>query len=190
MIEPLTAPATTRAAVLFERFAASIANRLEHEFPWADPDLVSEAAVEAILEAAHDDSAFDPHRGSYESFLYWLAREHVRTALRSEKRRKAREEKKAAATVTQADSAAPYRDDDACDSAEIQQLRDTLARTDAERAVLDLWLAGVNSPSDVAHELGFGSDADAVRRARALLARLRQRIHRERERRLKSESSP
>ncbi len=111
--------------------------------------------------------------------MYWIARGFLRTCLRSERRRKVREAKKAANAVTHDEEAAPP----SCEDHDERLLCDVAARlahTDTERAVLALWLRGVNSPPDVARELGFGTDADAVRRARVLLDRLRQRIHRER----------
>lgn len=181
MQEPLPPALSTLAGELYLRHAEAVVSRLQREFHWVHEDDIAEAAVEAILSAARDSRDFNPDRGSFDTYLLLQARDHVRTRLRSEKRRKERESKKAAMDVTPALSPAPSNvdEDDAPDPSLVQELLAALTHTESERAALRLWMQGIDSPADIALRLGYGSDEAAVRRAATLMARLRQRIHRE-----------
>lgn len=164
----------TRAADLFERFTDRLTARLVRRYPGVDEQLVADAVVEAIIAAAA------PGGDASELAMGRHARDRLRVFFRSDRRRRAREEK----SVTTDIAAAPSPADEAADrelaarDREIAgRIRVRVAVTNDERAALDLWLAGVTDPADLAAKLGIAR-ADAVR----VLARFRKRIERERRR--------
>ncbi len=167
------------AGVLFEERARGVEDRLRRAVPYAHPDDVSEAVVEAILSHAREPEKYDPAH-PLDGFLFLNAKSRLKDHFRSEQRRKVREEKNARDRVTRDGAAALHpSDEDTPDPELVRKLMDAIARTAAERAVFALWLDGVNAPAEVARRLNYGADADAVRRAKTLLDRLRQRVHRE-----------
>ena len=97
------------------------------------------------------------------------ARQHLRVRLRSDGRRRRREEI-FARSVTARRSATPTLEDEAAVGELAAASRPRIARTPQEAAALALWLDGVADPAGVAAQLGL-APADAT----TLMARLRQR---------------
>lgn len=160
-------PDRTLAADLFERFSDSLESRLARWYRGVDPQIVADAVVEAILAAAQ------PGGDTSEWAMARYARDRLRVFLRSQSRRKKREEK----SVTTDIAAAPSP----LEVLEVRELaancREIIATTEVERRALDVWLTGVTDPAELAAKLGIERQ-DAVR----VLARFRQRIKRERDR--------
>jgi DNA-directed RNA polymerase specialized sigma24 family protein len=181
---PLTHDARTVAADLFERFASLVVNRLARAFPGTDGQILCDACVQAILEISRDPARYQQERGSLRSFLLGAARRRLGTFLRSDRRRRQREQEKAIDPVT-AEAPAERSSLEQLASLELaDRARAAIALTDEERGVLDLWLLGQADVTAYATTLGW---TDLPRdqqeaRLRQIQARLRQRLHRYRER--------
>jgi len=78
------------AELLLERLVCEVAGR----FRGTDPQLVSDAVTDALLDYCARPSGFDPSQGiPLSRFLAHAARRNVSNLLRGERRRKTREEK-------------------------------------------------------------------------------------------------
>ncbi len=157
----------TLAADLFERFAEPLATRLSRRYRGVDSQVIEDAVIEAILVAARTGA------DSSEAAMYRHARGRLRIQLRSETRRRNREKN----SVTNPRPVAPSPADEVDIRELAAALRPRIAHTDVEIRALDLWLAGVVTPVELAQKLGL-EPSEIV----TLLARFRQRIRRERER--------
>ncbi len=157
----------TLAAALYERHSDALEARLAGRYRGVDPQVIADAVVEAVLAAAK------PGGDACEWAMARHARDRLRVFLRSQTRRKRREEK----SVTTDLAAAPSP----LEVVEVRELaatcRESIAATDDERRALDVWLSGVTDPAELASRLGIERE-EAVR----VLARFRQRIKRERDR--------
>src|SRR5262245_56342942 len=60
--------------------------RLRHRFPRGDPDLLLQAAHDAVLELIRKPQRFDPQRGSLEAYLFRAAARNLMNAWRAEAR--------------------------------------------------------------------------------------------------------
>lgn len=158
----------TRAAELYRLFAKSVYRLLRSRCPWADPEWLADAVVDAILvlAAAPGDVS--------EQMLINSAYGKVGTHLRSEQRRINRE-KNVRASVTESSSAATSVLEEIADRELLRLYEDRIARTPAERDLLALWMGGCVHPADAADTLGL-PEAEVV----TMYARLRQRMMRER----------
>ncbi len=174
--------ARTRAADLYQRFAAWADAALRRRYPGADPDRVADAVVDGLLALAADDGLADGDDGELKRRIYRHAKDRLRVAFRSERRLKVRERKKAERTVTTVSPADLLPLEEAADPAFVRELRDEIARTADERAALDRYLSGETAPAAIAAALGWGDSAAAAAQAHRLLARLRQRLCRARAR--------
>ena len=158
----------TLAAALYERHSDALEARLAGRYRGVDPQAIADAVVEAVLAAAK------PGGDACEWAMARHARDRLRVFLRSQSRRKRREEK----SVTTDLAAAPSP----LELLAIRELaaacRETIATADDERRILDVWLTGVTDPAELAAKLGVERE-EAVR----VLARFRQRMKRERDRR-------
>ncbi|MCI0465060.1 MAG: sigma-70 family RNA polymerase sigma factor [Gemmataceae bacterium] len=182
--QPLTPDARTRAADLYQAQARAVTSRLARRFSGTDPQLISDAVVQAILQLSAHPERYHPQRGSLRAFLTGAARRILATLLRSARRRHQREGKKASDPVTTAASAARNPLEELADREIATRLRQSLDLDPQEGAVLDLWLLGESDTRAYAAALGLATGTpeeqeEVVRRA---LARLRQRLHRLRER--------
>ena len=158
---PLTPDARTLAADLFERYATPVVGRLTRAFPAADPATVCDAFVQAVLEISQDFGRYDPAQASLENFLARATRRTLGNLLRSERRRREREQKKMSGAVTAEASA---------DRSVLERLadraREAAAHNEGERRALDLWLLGERDPA------AYAGHVEAIVRDRALAARL------------------
>ena len=177
---PLTPDARTLAADLFERYATPVLGRLTRAFPAADPATVCDAFVQAVLEISQDFGRYDPAQASLENFLARATRRTLGNLLRSERRRREREQKKMSGAVTAEASADRSVLERLADRELADRAREAAAHNEGERRALDLWLLGERDPAAYAAALGLGGlppdeQEAGVHRA---LARLRQRLHR------------
>lgn len=159
----------TRAAELYRRFARPVYRRLQSRCPWADPEWLADAVVDAIL-----DLTATPGDVS-EQILLNRAYGKAGTHLRSEQRRMNRE-KNARASVTKPTSAAATVLEELAVREQLRLYEDRVARSPAERDLLALWMGGCVHPADAAVTLGL-PEAEV----RKMAARLRKRLSRERE---------
>jgi hypothetical protein len=162
---PLFDDERTRAAELFETFAEPIAERLAKRYQGVDPQRIADAIVEAILCASCEwaDFGANPMRKMSE-----YARQVLRRFLRGETRRRRREHEH------QIEATAEMLLDD---RELAESIRRELAHSSDESRVLDLWLQGHTAPADVGTRMGWSE-----REASVVLDRIRQRIHRLKER--------
>lgn len=167
----------TKAAALFVRYADTLGARLVRRYRGVDPDLVSSAAVDAIMSAATDPDFPTPDDPDCAIRLARMARDRLRSTLRSEARRRLRETKYQN-DVTSGRSDGPEPHERLEDRELADDLRRRIAPNHLEAAALDLMLSGVSNPADLAARLNID-----LRPARILSDRLRQRICRERRRR-------
>jgi RNA polymerase sigma-70 factor (ECF subfamily) len=180
--EPLTSDARTRAADLYAAHAEHIAGRLAAHHPGADPQMVSDAAVRAILLFTGKFERYDPQRGSPRSYLFGFARRVLAGLLRSERRRRRREKEKAIDPVTTFFPCGQPVLEALADRELAEQVRASLRLNPEDERVLDLWLQGEKDTGVYAAGMGLADrppeeQAEAVGRA---LNRLRQRLHRAR----------
>ncbi len=177
---PLGPDARTLAADLFERFAAPVLGALARRYPHLDPQLLCDAFVRAVLQLSQNFGRYDPDRGSLRHFLAGAARRELRDLLRSEFRRRRREQEKMAGAVTgEASVARPFLEELA-DQELAQRARDAIALTEAERRVLELWLRDETDVAVYAAALDLTAlpPDEQERTVARVLARLRQRAHR------------
>ena len=172
---PLSADARTLAAERFARFGEHVATRLLRRYRGVDPDAVTDAVVEAILAAPADEP--DVTR-----FLYSFARQRLRVVLRGNSRRRHREEKYSRLPVTAGRTGDPSPIEALAGDELAAELRTRIAPSAEDRAVLDFWLAGVTDPTELAKRLGYPPGESGRAMAVTVLARLRKRIQRERDR--------
>jgi DNA-directed RNA polymerase specialized sigma24 family protein len=142
--------------------------------------MVSDAVVGAILHVSAHFERYHPGRGSLRAFLYGVARRLLGVRLRSERRRRWREQKKAAGPVTRTAAGGQSPADELADRELAERLRASLGLTPEEERVLDLWLLGEKETGVYAAALGLTDrppeeQTEAVART---LNRLRQRLHR------------
>jgi len=177
---PLTPDARSRAADLFETHAEAVARRLGARFPGADPQKVSDAVVRAILDLSEHPERHDAARAPLEAFLTGAAARVLRTLLRGDRRRRAREEKKAIDPVTAFVPAARSQLDELANRDLAERVREALRLTPEEDRALDLWLVGEKDLAAYVEALGLTGlpQAEQAEEVRRVLARLRQRIHR------------
>jgi hypothetical protein len=117
-----------------------------------DPENLYDAFILALLEISKTPGKFDPDRGSSLSdFLYGAAGQHLRTLVRSDRRRQLRDEKKGKALVADEYSAARSILDALADSDEAEQARNKVAWTPEELDILRLWELGY-SDAEIANE--------------------------------------
>ncbi|MCL4847473.1 MAG: response regulator [Acidobacteria bacterium] len=111
---PLSRTERVTLADLVDVLQPAIERALRGACPLADPDHVTDAAVDALLEARRSLARFDPTRGV--SFAQWVglaARRNLLNRLRAERRRRAREDRYArgaTAAVGPADDDEPGED--------------------------------------------------------------------------------
>lgn len=172
---PLTADARIRAAELFTRHAEPVAARLRRRYHGVDPDRVADAVVEAIL-------AVPPGEPDESRYLFAHARQRLRVFLRGDTRRRRREEKYADGVVTSGRIIGPSPDSLAITRELAAAARARIALTAEDVRILDLWLAGVTDPSELAARLGLPVGDGGRHQAVTMLARLRKRLERERQR--------
>lgn len=164
-----------RQAVLFEQHVDRATAYLVRRYSGVDPQAAADAAVDGVMQVSRLNE--EPES------VYWaivrVAKDRLRSHLRSETRRR-RREKIAGDRVTERQSAAPSalddaiaRETDAETRAAAAPFRDELARTDLERTAFDAWMDGTSRPADLAALLDCG-----VEGATRLLARFRQRLKR------------
>lgn len=160
----------TTAAELYSQFADKLLTRLKCEFYYADEDVLADAVVDAVMRRARSSQPED------ESVLYRTARDSVRSAVRSDNRRR-KWEKMFDPGVTEFRSAALPVVEAVSRREQFDLYRGRIARTDTEQDVLDLWLNGYSEVREVARLTDL-SEANA----KATLNRFRQRCFRERPR--------
>lgn len=178
--EQLTPDARTLAADLYAAHAEAVAARLARRFPDSDPQAVSDAVVQAVLELSARFDRYDPERGSLKALLTGAAVRVLQTIRRSEWRRRRREQKKAIDPVTPAAPVARSLLDELADRDLAERIRASLDVNPEDRRAFDLWLLGERDVGAYAAALGLGGLAPGAQRraVRRWLARLRQRIHR------------
>jgi hypothetical protein len=148
----LTTDERTRAADLFEAHHEEVVSRLIRALPSLDRAMLHDAFVRALLEISKTPGKFDPHRGSSVSdFLYGAAGQHLRTLVRSDRRRQRRDQEKGKTLVADEHSAARTILDTLADSEEAEQARNKVARTAEEQDILRLWELGY-SDAEIANE--------------------------------------
>jgi hypothetical protein len=179
MAEPHLSPDTrTLAADLFVQCHQPVLARLAARYPFIDRDLLHDAFVQALLELCADPGRFDPARGAWRSLLVGAARRALRGLIRSDLRRRSREEKWAAG-VAEAGSAARSFLEELADRELAEAVRRAVARTEEERQVLRLWEAGVEDAAEWARVVGRDGDGDGVgERVRRVCGRLTARLRR------------
>ena len=115
-------------------------------------------------------------------FLYSFARQRLRIVLRGDTRRRRREEKYSQRPVTVGRTGDPSPSETLAAGELADDVRGRIAPTPADRAALDAWLSGVCDPAELAETLGYPPGDAGRQQAVAVLAKLRQRLHRERKR--------
>jgi hypothetical protein len=173
MTEPRLSPdARTLAADLFAECHGPVLARLAGRYPFLDRDLLHDAFVLALLDLCACPGRFDPARGAWRALLAGAARRALRPLVRSDRRRRLREEKRALRVAGEA-VAARCPLDDLADRELAEAARAAVARTEEERQVLRLWELGVEDPAEYARALGREGDPDGVP---ALVKQVRDRM--------------
>ena len=167
---PLNDDARTRVAELYQRHAVAVTDRLLARYRSADPQLVADAVVEALLRvaASGEHSAPNGHLR-----IARIARDRLRSKFRTDTRRKAREENYATDFVTEQGSGGPSTDDAASDREAATRFRDQIVSNHEEEIVLNAWLDGHTNPHEIAPRTGLASHT-----VKTILARIRKRISR------------
>jgi hypothetical protein len=168
----LSPDARTLAADLFAECHEAVLVHLAARYPFVDRDLLHDAFVQALLELCACPGRFDAARGAWRALLLGAARRALRPLVRSDRRRRLREEKRAV-RVAGAAAAARYPLDELADRELAEQARRAVARTEEERQVLRLWEMGVEDPAEYARALGREDSPEGVA---VLVKRVRDRL--------------
>ncbi len=163
----------TSAADLFVNHHEEVLERLQRRNPSADFADLSDAFLQALFELADAPDKYNPHRGSsVTDFLVGASQRRLLTLLRSDRRRRAREEKVGRAV---ADEASAARDPlDKLDDAEWVKRAQDVAQDDRERRVLDFWALDY-SDAEIAEKLDL--PPQEVRRIRDRLTKRLARLN-------------
>jgi hypothetical protein len=170
----------TLAADLFAHYHEPVLAWLARRCRSVDRDLLHDAFVQTLLEICRKPERFDPARGNLGAFLRGATWRTLRSRLRSEGRRRRREQKRAESLVAREGSAAREILDELADRELARKVRAEVARTDAERVVLRLWELGVEDMAEYARQLGLADRPEAEQRAivKTIRDRLTKRLHR------------
>src|SRR3954447_11325151 len=84
--DPLTSDERTRAADLFEAHAGALHHLVAARFPGADPHLVSEAVVWALMRVSRRFERYDPAQGPLHTYLFRFAHRRLAALLLAEQR--------------------------------------------------------------------------------------------------------
>jgi hypothetical protein len=161
----------TLAADLFEKYRDEVVERLAHRNQGMDRDDLHDAFVTALLQIAAKPEKFDADQNTeMVDFLAGASQLALLQILRTNRRRKSRDEKKAMLVVKDA-PAARLAIEVAADAELVENARQ-VAHTEEERNVLRLWELG-HSDDEIATALAMArSDAKLIR------DRLTQRLRR------------
>jgi hypothetical protein len=161
----------TFAADLFEKYSDDVVQLLAQRNRGIDEADLHDAFVMALLQIAAKPEKFDASMDTQMvDFLAGAAQRSLLPILRSRKRRKNREEKKA--VLVAAEGSAARSQLEVIADAELAENARKVAETDEERNVLRLWEL-CKSDEEIATELGMGrTDVKLVR------DRLTQRLRR------------
>jgi len=155
----------TLAADLFEKYRNEVTERLAHRNVGIDRDDLHDAFVTALLQIAANPEKFDPEQQTeMVAFLAGASQLALLQILRTNRRRKARDEKKALLVVR--DAPAARSSIEVAADTELAENARNVAQSDEERNVLRLW------------ELGHSDDeiATALKLARPDVKLLRDRL--------------
>jgi hypothetical protein len=169
----------TLAADLFAQWHEPVLALLVRRHPFLDRDLLHDAFVQALLELCARPERFDPARGNWRALLVGAARCALRPLLRSDARRRLREEKWAGRVAAGAPAARPLLDALA-DRELAEKVRQAVARTEEERRFLRLWEQGVEDTGEYAHALGLEGrpEEEVTARVKVVRDRLTARLRR------------
>jgi len=160
----------TCAADLFSHHQL-VVERLASKNPSVDCDDLHDAFVKTILQIAAKPEKFNSSRTStIEDFLVGASQRTLLQILRTHRRRKKREEKKAEAVAN--DPLAARTVGDTVADSELASKARSVAKTDEERNVLRLWELG-HSDAEIADQVGLSED-----RAKLARDRITQRLRR------------
>ena len=166
----------TCAADLFEHREV-VLERLARQNASIDKEDLHDAFVQTILEIASNPEKFDASRQTkLVDFLVGASQRNLLQLLRTNRRRKNREEIKSA-SVAEETSVARSIVDELADS-ELAQMARAVAQSDQERKLLELWELG-HSDAEMAAQLAIPlTEVKLVRdRLTLRLRRLKPRIH-------------
>jgi DNA-directed RNA polymerase specialized sigma24 family protein len=164
----------TLAADLFEKHHDEVVERLTHRNPGIDRHDLHDAFVTALLQIAAKPDKFDADQNSaMVDFLVGAGQLALLQILRTNRRRKSRDEKKAMLVVR--DAPAARSDIEVAADAELVEDARKVAHTEEERNVLRLWELG-HSDDEIATALGIVR-ADVKRIRDRLTQRLRRLGH-------------
>ena len=167
----ITSDWRTLAADLFERYRDEVVERLAHRNQGIDRDDLHDAFVTALLQIAAEPEKFDAEQNTaMVNFLVGASQRALLQILRTNRRRKSRDEKKATFVVRDA-PAARSNIEIAVDAELVEHAR-KVAHTEEERKVLQLWELG-HSDDEIATALGMDRAA-----AKLIRDRLTQRLRR------------
>jgi len=161
----------TLAADLFEKHHVEVVERLVRRNPGIDRDDLHDAFVKALLQIAAKPEKFDTEQNTaMVDFLAGASQLELLQILRTNRRRKSRDEKKAILVVR--DAPAARSDLEVAADAELVEIARKVAQTEVERNVLRLWELN-HSDDEIATLLGMDRA-----NAKLLRDRLTQRIRR------------
>jgi hypothetical protein len=160
----------TYAADLFKHYEL-VLKRLERRNPSVDYEDLNDAFVKAILEIAAKPQKFDQSRETkIEDFLAGASQRVLLQTLRTHRRRKEREKKRAEAVGKDAPAAREVVD--ALADCELARQAREVAKTDDERSLLRLWELG-HGDIEIGDQLKMPADKVKLIRDR-LMQRLRR----------------
>ena len=169
----------TCAADLFEQYHAEVLARLARRNSTVDPADLNDAFVTALLEIAAEPDKFDANRESqWVDFLVGAAQRALLGLLRTHRRRQAREEKKGELVAQDQSAARPFLEELA--DVELAEAARTVAETEEERKVLQLWELGVTDLAEYGNLLGLEhlSEAQLKQEVKTIRDRLTARLRR------------
>jgi len=168
-------------ALLFQHLLGPLTQKMKGDFPFTDSHLISDGITDALLDFCVRPKQFDPARGvPVDRFLSQASWRNIRDFLRSEKRRKAREEKSAndsADNLVALPSSVANTEE--TEAALRQQSRDlmNILPDPIDRKIFELKLAGVRATGEFAKVMGIEHLSTAEQRQQVKRAKNRIDVH-------------
>jgi len=168
-------------ALLFQLLLEPLSREMKGDFPRTDPHLFCDGITDALLDLCSRPGQFDPARGvPLDRFLVQASWRNIRDLLRTEKRRKAREEKFAQGSADNVVALPRVVANTEETAATLQQQNHDLMNlllNPIDRKILELKLAGIRATGEFAKVMGIEHLPAAQQRQEVKRAKNRIDVH-------------
>lgn len=129
----LIADDPTASSDIAEAYLDWLATELERRYPWVDPHLCTDAAIEALVTYFGRPQVYDPERGALQTYLRMAAVNDLKNAQAKDRRHTSRQATLEAVELSP--SRRKYLQDTASDPAAVIDLQETIRERAEQQAV-------------------------------------------------------